>query len=93
MNLADEYRLSMYRDYGPLQSKEHVRLVRGELNGKIYVKKIMDTDRKPVFDYLKANPSPYIPVIEECLVNDGRLIVIEEYIEGKSLEELVLEKN
>lgn len=92
MNLAEEYRLSMYRDYGPLQSKEHVRLVRDELSGKIYVKKIMDTDRKQVFDYLKANPSHYIPVIEECLINDGQLIVIEEYIEGKSLEELISEK-
>ena len=92
MNLTEEYRLSTYRDHGSLQSKEHIRLVRNELSGRLYVKKILEADKKPVFDFLKAHPELQIPKIEECILNGGQLIIIEEYIEGKSLAALLSER-
>lgn len=92
MNLLEEYQLSTYQDYGPLQSKEHVRLVRNHLNGKIFIKKEMPADKKAIFEFLKEYPQKNIPQVEAYFIQDDKLIVVEEYIEGKSLEQLLQER-
>ena len=91
MNLLDEYKLYTYQDYGPLQTKDHIHLVRNQIDGQIYIKKILDVEKKQIYDFLKENPNLYIPKIKECVVEKGKLIVIEEYITGRNLEDIVSE--
>lgn len=91
MSLLDEYKLYTYQDYGPLQTKDHIHLVRNQIDGQIYIKKILDVEKKQIYDFLKENPSLYIPKIKECVVEKGKLIVIEEYITGRNLEDIVSE--
>ena len=39
MELAEEYRLSVYQDLGKLANKEQVHIVRNEVTGQICVRK------------------------------------------------------
>lgn len=92
MDYTEEYRLSRYKDYGPLQEKEHVRLVRNEQTGVIFIKKVVDKEQKIIYEFLKKNPDSHWPKIEECIEAGQYLIIIEEYIKGKNLYALIEEK-
>ncbi len=105
-DLSAEYRLSTYKDFGPLEGKEKIRLVRSETDGTICVKKTLQPESLPIYTFLKEHPSPYFPEIRECVLQDAEpaaepaapqepkqvLVVIEEYIEGKSIDQLVVEQ-
>lgn len=92
MDLAEEYRLSQYEERGLLNGNDRVRIVRNAITGKIAVKKYMSIEQKPVYDFLKACRSRYTPDIYECVEDGQRLIVIEQYIEGQNLEDILLER-
>ncbi len=91
-NLSDEYELSNYKDFGPLDGKEKIRLVRNELDNDICVKKILQPESERIYLFLKEHPSPCFPKIRVCVRQEDQLIVIEEYIRGKSIAQLVSEK-
>ena len=44
--------------------------------------------RCAVYNILKDNPSDYLPHINSVEISDGRTVVCEEYIEGKSLAQV-----
>ncbi|MCI9216584.1 MAG: serine/threonine protein kinase [Dorea sp.] len=93
MELAKEYILSQYQEMGTLNENKNVRLVRNSITGKIAVKKIMDIEQKPVYVFLKAYKSDYIPEIYEYFEDDWQLIVIEEYIEGRNFCDILSERS
>lgn len=92
MLLEEEYRLSEYVDLGRLNENEKVHIVRNKVNGVIGVRKYVAPDLKEIYLFLKKNPNPYIPEIYECIQTETNLIVIEEYLSGKNLEEMLREK-
>ena len=53
MGVAEDYKLSMYQDYGPLGEEHHIRLVRNNANGQICVKKIIKLSELEKFFYAK----------------------------------------
>lgn len=91
MLLEEEYRLSEYVDLGRLNENEKVHIVRNKVNGVIGVRKSVAPDLKEIYLFLKKNPNPYIPEIYECIQTETDLIVIEEYLSGKNLEEMLRE--
>ncbi len=91
MNIQEEYRLSQYHDLGKLNEKEHIRLKRNRLYGTICVEKRVSVGLKSVYDFLKEHPTEHIPQIYECILTDDMLIVVEEYIEGRNLADIVQE--
>lgn len=93
MRLDEEYRLSEYVDLGRLDDNEKVHIVRNKVNGVIGVRKYIALDLEEIYLFLKENPNPYIPKIYECIQTNTNLIVIEEYLSGKNLEEILKEKN
>lgn len=88
-----EYILFEYQEIGILDGNENVRLVRNSITGKIAVKKLMNVGQKPVYDFLKCHKSDYIPEIYECLEYGQQLVVIEEYIEGRNLNDILSERS
>ena len=92
MRLDEEYRLSEYVDLGRLDDNEKVHIVRNKVNGVIGVRKYIALDLEEIYLFLKENPNPYIPKIYECIQTNTNLIVIEEYLSGKNLEEILKEK-
>ena len=93
MRLDEEYCLSEYADLGRLGDNEKVHIVRNQVNGVIGVRKYVALDLEEIYLFLKENPNAYIPKIYECIQTDTNLIVIEEYLSGKNLEEMLKEKN
>ena len=92
--LSDEemLTLSMYRDESFLDEDKNVILVRNIENGVSFVKKLLTVFDKSIYAYLKKHPVKYMPQIIEIYESSSCLIVIEEYIEGKTLADM-LEEN
>lgn len=92
MDFTEEYILSQYEERGTLNGNECVRIVRNSITGKIAVKKLMSIEQKPVYDFLKAYRNCYTPEIYECVEKGQQLIVVEQYIEGRNLEDILYEQ-
>ena len=86
MNLEIQSRLSFYRRLEEVDQKEGIFLVRHIETGQIYVEKILTQYDKPIYDWLRQAKPPYVPQIYECMEDDGTLYLIEEYIQGITLE-------
>lgn len=92
MNKVDEYCLSQYYDLGMLEDNKNIRLKRRISDGKICVEKHRSRDMVYIYRFLKEHYNPHVPGIFECVENDTEVIVIEEYIEGKTIEQIVQER-
>ncbi len=94
MNTTDEYRLSFYRDFGDLDAAGHARIVRHVESGNLYVRKELENYDLSVFRALHQNHFGGVPAISE-LVEDAesnKLIVIEEFINGQTLRNILEHK-
>ncbi len=92
MELSKEYILSQYQELGLLNENENVRIVRNSINGRIAVKKYMNIEQTAIYAFLKSHRSDFIPQIYEYIEDGRQLIVIEEYIEGRNLEDILREQ-
>lgn len=90
MGVTEDYRLSMYQDYGLLGTKEHIRLVRNKNNGQICVKKIIDYTQSDVVQFRKTSNSSYFPKLFDVIEDGEKCIIIEEYVNGITLEEYMV---
>ena len=91
MNMELQSILSFYREISHLDDRGNVWLVKHIDTGQFFVKKVLNTYDRDVYEYIKANPLPYIPAIYECIEDDGRLYVIEEFIQGITLDMFIEE--
>jgi len=89
--LSDEdmLALSIYQDEGYLDERKNIILVRDRETGTLYVKKLLTIYDKSIYSYLKDNPVDNMPRIIDTYESSNCLIVIEEYIEGKTLAEVL----
>lgn len=92
MNLDDEYRLQEYQDLGELDGNSKIRLKRNCIWGNICVEKRVSGSLKYIYEFLKEKQIDHIPKIYECISDGEMLIVMEEYIEGRTLETIVKER-
>lgn len=91
MKVSEEYKLSLYKDYGSLGDKEHIRLVKNMKNGRLGVKKTLRKEQKAVIDFRMNNSSVFFPVLWEAVEDEEEWIIIEEYVEGVTLEDYMME--
>ena len=61
--MLKEYKLSAYQDYGPLENKEHIRLARNKVTGKMCVKKILGKEQREIVDFRRNNDCVCFPKI------------------------------
>lgn len=92
MTLEEQARLSCYREIAVLNESHHVILVQHTQTMRVYVKKCLSVFHAGVYRYLQMHPVPHTPCIYEALEDGEKLIVIEEYISGSSLREILDEK-
>lgn len=92
MTLAEELRLSYYREIADIEASHGVSLVQDIRTKKIYVKKILTVYDPEIYRYLMAHPIAHTPKFFEVVEDRNRLTVIEEYIPGDTLEELLEQK-
>ena len=82
-------RLSYYKELTQLKPDHQVWLVQHIENGHLYVKKILPVHNTRIFESLKAHPVKNMPRILEVLQIKDKLITVEEYIAGDTLEEIL----
>ena len=88
-DIEDRLRMSYYQIISVIHSEHKVYLVRHAGNGKIFVRKDMQVYNRNIYEQLIAAPVPGIPRIYDLYEENGVLTVIEEYISGDTLEELL----
>lgn len=90
MNLSDTYRLSNYHDYGPLDTKENIHLMREKNTGKICVQKKLEASLSDIVTFRISADSPYFPRILAVINDEPDILIIEEYVEGITLEQYMM---
>jgi len=86
MNTSDSLALSCYQQITVLDKEHDVTLVQHNTTGSIYVRKRLSVYNIDVYRYLLDHHIRGTPAIEEIASQDGDLIVIEEYISGRTLQ-------
>ena len=84
-----EMPLSCYEEISQLNKEHRVSIVRHSGTGKIYVKKVLSVYSLAVYSALYDRPVKHTPRICALYEDRGTLTVIEEYISGDSLEEVL----
>lgn len=83
------YLEAVYRELTDVSAGHDVTLVQNNLTGKIYVKKELSRYSMEVFQTLHSHPIANVPQIIEMVELDGKLVVIEEYIAGSTLQDIL----
>lgn len=92
--LSDEdvLELSLYEELGSIAERDDIILIRDIESGTKYVKKLLKTYNRSIYDYLIDNPINHMPRIKAVYESANCLIVIEEYINGETLKSPISEQ-
>lgn len=90
MDASCRSNISCYKTIAVINEAHNIFLVQHQISHKIYIKKILDIYNLPIYVYLRQNKIIGIPQVIEICEQDNRLTVIEEYISGVSLQELMV---
>lgn len=91
MSPQDKCVLSFYREMEPIGDAGKVFLVRHIETGQVCVRKRLSAYSRDLYLYLKTKHLPGVPIVYECLDDDDFIVVIEEYIGGKTLRQVMTE--
>ena len=89
MDYSQQLALSYYKTIATLNELHNIFLVQHQDTNKIYVKKIIDIYNIDVYRELATHPIYGIPKIKEYFEINNQLIVIENYVSGTSLADLI----
>ena len=92
MTLEEEYRLSCYEELTTLGNHNHIYLIKHKLSGEIFVKKVLSRFSLNVYKQLRDLQISGIPKIHDLILENDSLILIEDYIHGQTLEQLLEEQ-
>ncbi len=81
--------ISSYKNIATINEAHNISLVQDLESGKVYVQKVLDIFNYNLYYQLYENPISGTPRIFDFEKNGDRLIIIEEYITGSSVEELL----
>lgn len=89
MTIEQELSLSFYQQVADIDAEHHIYLVQDVRTHKFYVKKLLTTYNAEIYRYLQKHPVANTPKIILAEEDEKILTVIEEYIPGDTLEELL----
>ena len=89
MDINHRLAISYYETIATINESHKVYLVQHRETKRLYIKKILDVYNINVYKDLYRNPIIGIPRIIDYCEEDRRLVLIEEYISGCSLEEKI----
>jgi len=92
MTLEEESRLSFYMELTVLDEKKNIVLVQDIRNSELCVKKTIDIYSRDVYEQLASVRIEGVPAVKECVADEGKLIVVEEYVQGRSLKQVLDEQ-
>lgn len=80
---------SYYNTIATINSAHKVYLVQHSENGKIYIKKVLDVYNPDIYEYLFEHHITGVPKLYNIYEENGQLTLIEEFISGMSLQEMI----
>lgn len=89
MDIEKRLSISFYQTVATLNENHKIYLAQHQNTGKIYIKKILDVYNKSLYETLMAHPVKCVPQIIEMYEEDNSLTIIEEYISGTTLADLL----
>ena len=89
MDLDQRLAISYYKPIAAINEPHHVYLVQHQETKKIAIKKVLDVYNLAVYAELYRNPVAGTPRIINYYEEAGQLTVIEEYISGTSLQDMI----
>lgn len=89
MTLEEELQLSWYQEVARIDEDRDIWLVQDVRDRKFYVKKRLTVYHAQIYRHLRQRPVAHTPRIYAAVEEDGVLTVIEEYIHGDTLRELL----
>ena len=89
MDLSQRLSLSYYKTIAAINEAHNVYLVQHQETKRIYIKKILDIYNLHIYEYLRNHPIIGIPKIYDIYEENNQLTIIEEFISGISLQELI----
>lgn len=89
MDYVGRLEISYYNTIATINSAHKIYLVQHRESGKIYVKKILDVYNPHIYKYLMEHPITGIPRLYNIYEEKEQLILIEEFISGVSLQEII----
>ena len=87
--MEQELELSYYKDAAPINESHGIWLVQDQRNCKFYVRKTLTVFNRDIYRYLKNNPIHHTPKIHHVVEDGSTLVVIEDYVPGDTLEEVL----
>lgn len=90
MTIEQELELSYYQQVADIDSEHCVYLVQDIRSKEFYVKKLLTVYNMDIYRYLQAHPIANTPKIHLLSEDSNVLTVIEEYIPGETLEDLLV---
>lgn len=90
-SLVMEFKISQYEELTKLNEndKSKIYLVKNKKDNKIYIKKVLTNYNIKIYEILRGMDLKNIPKIYDIFVNDDNLIIIEEYINGNTLKDIL----
>ena len=85
----DALSLSLYQDVRHLSDRQDIILVKYRESGGLFVKKFLTAYNKSIYEYLMDRPVSHMPELKALYEGRNCLILIEEYIAGRTLAELL----
>jgi serine/threonine protein kinase len=89
MTLEQEYTLSLYREIADIDPIHKISLVQHIQTRQLFVKKTLTYYHLDVMRRLQSSPVPGVPAIHALIENEDSLIVIEDYIHGETVRQLL----
>jgi len=83
--------LSLYSKERIVDGHNDIFIVRNMEDDMLYVMKILSTYDVSVYHYLREHPIEFMPRIVEVYEGDNNLIVIEEFIDGKTVLDMLID--
>ena len=93
MTAENESKLNCYKDLAILNREHDVRLVQDIRTSNLLVRKHLTHYDRRVYTILAENHFPGIPGIRDIIETGDGLILIEDYISGRSLSQLLKERS
>ena len=81
--------LMRYMTVEEIDGRSDIVLVRDSVDDRLYIKKYLSVYNRSIYEYLLSNPIEHMPRIKKIYESSNCLIVIENYIEGNTLAQLL----
>ena len=89
MDIDSRLAISYYQTVATINEAHKVYLVQHTQTGKICVKKTLSVYSIDIYNFIKENPIPGVPRIYDLYEENSKLTIIEEYIAGQTLREML----